>query len=132
MTEKPIVFFDGMCVLCNRFADWLFKHDRKGKFLLASLQGQTAQKMLKTMPTDEAQWSIVVINQGQPLMRSDAVFFILSELGGGWKILSYFRILPKAVRDFFYNFIARRRRRWFGQRATCRVPQSDEKEKFLP
>ena len=42
----PILFFDGVCGLCNRFVDFVLKHDRHGRVCMAPLQGSTAEASL--------------------------------------------------------------------------------------
>ena len=48
--EHPIIFFDGVCGMCNRFVDLMLRADRKAIFRFAPLQGQTAQQLLPPLP----------------------------------------------------------------------------------
>jgi predicted DCC family thiol-disulfide oxidoreductase YuxK len=52
-------------------------------------------------------------------------------LGVPWSIASVFLLLPVAIRDWGYGFVARRRYRWFGKRDTCAIPTPDQRARFL-
>lgn len=130
-----ILFFDGYCNLCNGFIDFAIRRDRGARLAFASLQGRTAQEILPEefrakRETDPS--SILYWRAGELLFRSDAILFALSDLGGLWKLLLVFRIIPRPVRDFSYNFVARNRFRFFGRRSSCRMPEPHEKNRLLP
>lgn len=128
--EKTIIFFDGVCNLCNAFVDFLVQRDRQNKFYFSSLQGETAAQKLEQQDRQDLQ-SLVVLYQGKLYRRSRAVFIVCRELGGLWKVFLIFYILPTFILDSVYNWIAQRRYQFFGQRSTCRVPTAREREKFL-
>lgn len=130
IADERIVFFDGVCVLCNSSVNTLLKLDRKDKLLFATLQGQTAKDLLQC---DNSSFpdSILYYRQGQVLARSDAVLSILSDIGGLWALLSAFRVLPRGFRDWAYDLIAKNRYKWFGKRDACRLPTERERGKIL-
>jgi predicted DCC family thiol-disulfide oxidoreductase YuxK len=126
-----IIFFDGVCGLCNRFVDRLLRIDRRGVFRFAPLQGSTAHDRLPAGLAD-ALSSVVYLREGIVLTRSTAALRILIDLGG-WRTLNRaWFIFPRSVRDAVYDWIARNRYRWFGKRETCRVPTQTERASFLP
>ncbi|MGE0267529.1 MAG: thiol-disulfide oxidoreductase DCC family protein [Candidatus Omnitrophota bacterium] len=132
-SRQRIIFFDGVCGLCNTFADWVIKRDSKNIFLFAPIQGQTAKEKLGPLPENSDEWSIIYSNRDQEIKyASTAVLDILRDMGGGWKILSGFSVLPVSFRDWVYRFIAKRRYRWFKKRDVCRIPTQEERHKFLP
>jgi predicted DCC family thiol-disulfide oxidoreductase YuxK len=124
-----IVFFDGVCTLCNIFIDLLFRLDKKQVFLVASLQGETFRQVRGT--SEQKLDSIVLWHQGQFYYKSEAVIKICSLLGGIWNLATLAKIIPLVLRDAAYDFVARNRYKWFGQKETCRVPNTEEKAKFL-
>ena len=128
---QNIVFFDGVCNLCNHFLDWLIRRDGKGQLKFASLQGKTAAQFLGPLNEDSRQWSIVFLEEGKTYHKSTAVLRILIKLGGIWRMAKIFLWLPVVVRDKIYDFIAKRRYRWFGQKSTCRLPTLEERSRFL-
>ncbi len=130
--ERPIIFFDGVCGVCNTFVDFMLRVDRKQLFFFAPIQGETAQELLPTLAENPGEWSMVLLDESGLLERSDACVAIARRLGGVWRIVAWLRFLPRALRDGAYRMIARNRYRWFGKRETCRVPTVDERARFLP
>lgn len=130
--DGPIVLFDGVCNLCNGTVQFLLKHDRKKKLRFASLQGAFGQALLASRGNNkEALDSFMLLDNGQIYTHSSGALRVLYHLGGGWKILSYLRVIPRFIRDGVYRFIAANRYRWFGQRDTCMVPGEAVMNRFL-
>ncbi len=132
-TSSPgIVFFDGVCGLCNRTVDFILSHDPRGAFLFAPLQGKTAQSRL-TDADRQSLASLVLITEQGTYRRSSAVVRILWRLGGLWKLLGgLLWLVPRPLRDLGYRVVARNRYRLFGQTETCRFPTEKERARFLP
>lgn len=127
--NKPIVFFDGICNLCNSFVNILLKIDKHNRFYVASLQGETASKKI---PNQISQRDSVILLEGDKIFfESDAVLRIFTICGGIWKIFAVFKLIPRKIRDKIYNWVASKRYKWFGKRNTCRMPTQKEKDKFL-
>ena len=124
---KNIVFFDGVCNLCNFSVDLIIRLDKKKIFHFTSLQGNTAKQYdFKNL------YSVIYVNKkGHIYDRSDAIIHIGAELFWFGKIAFIFKICPKFIRDFFYNLIAKNRYRLFGKRDTCRMSSSEERDRFL-
>lgn len=130
MKDRQIIFFDGVCNLCNAFIDFLIKRDRDQIFAFAPLQGETARQKLPEEKNAQLA-SVVLWNQGELLEKSDAALMILQQLGGLWWLMRVFWIVPSFLRDLVYDFVAGNRYRFFGKRETCRLPTSAEKARFL-
>ena len=126
-----VVFFDGVCNLCNSSVDFLIRIDRKQKLKFASLQSEYAKNHL-TLPEKELLSSVVFLKNKKQYIKSEAAVEILKEIGGFYKfsgiILSIF---PYWFLNIFYNLIANHRYRFFGKRETCRIPTEDEKKRFI-
>jgi len=126
------VFFDGVCVLCNRAVQFLIRHDRNKRLRFAHLNsahGRTraAQPRITRTPTD----TVLLWSHGRFLTRSDAAIAILRELGGVWKTAALFRIVPRFVRDAMYDLLARNRYRWFGRYDECPLPSPGLRDRLL-
>ena len=132
MDSRPIVFFDGVCNLCNKSVQFIIKRDKKKKFLFASLQGKHGQELLKKndLPNDALN-SFLLLEGERLYTHSTGALRVLKHLGGGWKILYGFIFLPKLLRDPIYNIIARNRYKWFGKKDQCMIPEPGLKERFL-
>ena len=127
MTGKQIIFFDGVCNLCNAFVDLVMKRDVDEHFLFAPLQGETA----KEKALDSSLKTVILWNQGELLKKSDAALMVLQQLGGIWWFARVFWIVPGFLRDLAYDLVAANRYRLFGKRETCRLPTPQEKARFL-
>lgn len=128
----PIVFFDGVCGLCNKSVDFIMSRDPDGIFRFSPLQGETARAMLS--PEDVANLStFVLFNDGRFYKRSSAVMRVLWTLGGWWRVPAVLlAIIPPPVRDLGYRAVVANRYRMFGKKETCRMPTPEERARFLP
>ena len=130
--EHPLVLFDGVCNFCNYWVNFAIKHDKKQVLRFAPLQGETAKKILPLFNiSTTALSSVIFIHKGKAYTQSSAALQICRHLNGGWKLFYGFYIIPKFMRDFVYNIIARNRYKWFGKKETCMVPSEDVKNLFL-
>lgn len=135
--SNPIVLYDGVCGLCNHLVQFLLKRDTHNRFRFASLQSEFASNLLTRHGIDphDLDTVYVVKGYGQPderlLARSDAILFMLKQLGGFWKIAGVGQVLPKAFRDRVYKIVARNRYRVFGKQESCMLPEPKHRAKFL-
>jgi predicted DCC family thiol-disulfide oxidoreductase YuxK len=135
--SNPIVLYDGVCGLCNRLVQFLLKRDTHDRFRFASLQSEFARDLLTLhgADPDDLDTVYVVKNYGQRehslLARSDAVLYMLDQLGGVWKLAAVGRFLPKAFRDLAYKVVAHNRYRVFGKHESCILPEPKHRNKFL-
>ena len=131
-TIVKIILFDGLCNLCNGSVNFIIKRDRLGAFKFASLQSEAGLSLLKQYGvTAEKIDSIVFIKEDRFFLRSSAVLNILKDLGGRWRFLYIFIIIPKFIRDFIYNVIAKSRYSVFGKREICTIPSEANRNRFL-
>jgi predicted DCC family thiol-disulfide oxidoreductase YuxK len=134
----PILLYDGVCGLCNRFVQFILRRDRNAVFRFASLQSSFAARILSghgANPTD-MDTVYVVLNYELPdeslLSRSDAVVFVLKQLGSLWRAAAFLlQLLPKFLRDPAYNAVARHRYRIFGRSDVCPAPSDKDQNRFL-
>lgn len=128
--DRQVIFFDGVCNLCNAFVDFLVRRDSEHLFYFAPLQGSHARQLLPTRLPENLS-SVVLWSQGEIHEKSDAALMVLQQLGGLWGALRIFWIFPKGLRDWAYDLVARHRYTLFGKRETCRLPTSEERARFL-
>lgn len=132
--EAPelIVFYDGNCGLCHGLVRFLLDIDKAGATKFAPLQESFAHKKLEAYPELLNDFeTVVVLNNGVLTTKSQAVFEIFRYLGGPWALLSFLRLLPSSLTNYFYAFIAQRRYKIFGRYETCPLPSSEDRERFL-
>jgi predicted DCC family thiol-disulfide oxidoreductase YuxK len=135
---NPILFYDGVCGLCNRLVQFTLRHDRRDVFRFLPLQSARAEKILKRHGASAAELDTfyVVAAPGRPnehlFARSDAVAYVLRELGAGWKFVAVlWKLLPRGLRDGLYNLVARHRYQIFGRLDACPLPDPRVRHKFL-
>ena len=155
--RQPILFFDGVCGLCNRFVDFMLRTDSQHLFRYAPLQGETARRLLEmddqagdreagSVPPGGLEpgahelgdsqagdlRSFIFLDTDRRFEQSNAVLHALIRLGGAWRLIAVLYIFPRPVRDLVYRVVARNRYRWFGRRDACRMPTPEERGRFLP
>ena len=130
LDATSVLFFDGVCNLCNRTVDFLIRRDKKHALRFAPLQGTSAQELLDSSKF-EALPSVVLLDKSGVYQRSSAVLRAVAKLGGLWPLMKVFLIVPRPIRDAVYNWIAKNRYKWFGKRDSCRLPTTEERAMFL-
>src|SRR5580704_3618750 len=136
--SHPILLYDGVCGLCNRVVQFVLRHDNDAVFRFTALQSALSAHILTrhgANPTDLDTFYVVLNHdQGseQLLARSDAVVYVLKQLGGFWQIAAFLMgVLPRVLRDWGYGVIARNRYRMFGRHDTCPVPSAETRARFI-
>ena len=129
---KKVIYFDGVCNLCNRSVRFILKYDKNVVFSFASLQSEFAKKHLVHFNgPDRKNGSIIYRDHQFFYTKSDAVLKILNDLGGVWKLFYVIKIIPKPIRDWLYDLMAINRYRMFGKKDSCMIPSPEVKDRFL-
>ncbi|MEC7985911.1 MAG: DCC1-like thiol-disulfide oxidoreductase family protein [Myxococcota bacterium] len=135
--QNPIIFYDGVCGLCNHVVQFTLKRDKKGMFRYAALQSAFAEEILPPYGGKPKDLNTLYVLVGHPeskaqlLHKSTAALFVLRNLGGFWRLLSLGRILPTFLRDFMYDMVARSRYSIFGKQDSCMLPKPEWSDRFL-
>lgn len=127
-----ILLIDGECMLCQHITRFVIRHDRHGKFRFASLQSAAGRSLLRlyNLPADYSD-TFVMLQGGKLYTRSGAALRVCRELGGAWSVLYAFIIVPRIVRDAFYNWVAKNRYRLFGKADQCLMPTAELSNRFI-
>lgn len=132
LENKSVLFFDGVCNLCNGFIQFLITRDKKGIFSYASLQSDLGQAFMKEQGfAPEELNTVILYDKGKIYTHSDVALRVAQQLGGLWPLFSVFYIIPKGLRDAIYNWVARNRYRWFGKKEQCMLPRPEWRTRFL-
>lgn len=129
-TKETIVYFDGLCGICNGFVDFVLRINKDSSLKFAPLQGQTAALHLPIEATKDLK-TIVFQKNGTTYSKSRAVIEILAASGGLWSLAPILRIVPAFVRDALYDLVAKNRYRLAGKKEECRIPTPQERARFL-
>jgi len=132
-----VLFYDGVCGMCDRAVQFVLRHDRAARFRFASLQSDFARAVLARHGCQAGALDTMYLLLGagtadeRLLSRSDAILAILGDLGGPWSVPALARVLPRSWRDRAYDVIARNRYRWFGRYDQCALPPAKARERFI-
>jgi len=130
--KNHIIFFDGVCNLCNGTVLFILRRDKAALFSFVSLQSKTAKDLLLTYGhSNTTITSILYLENEIVYHKSDAALHISKHLSGVWKYLYYLIFMPKKIRDTLYMYIANRRYQWFGKKEYCAMPVDDFQHRFL-
>jgi predicted DCC family thiol-disulfide oxidoreductase YuxK len=132
LRPRPVVLFDGLCNLCTGAVRFVLERDARKAIDFASLQSAIARRRLAEAGAHvELPDSIVLLDAEGVHVRSDAALRIAARLRAPWPLLAAFRVVPRALRDPIYDFVARHRYGWFGKRDACLVPTPELRARFL-
>ncbi|MEQ8903927.1 DCC1-like thiol-disulfide oxidoreductase family protein [Ekhidna sp.] len=130
--KQPIILFDGVCNLCNSSVQFIIERDKKELFLFASLQSRYAKENLPDEFSDETALQSIILKEGDEIKsKSSAVLTITKSLSGLWPLFYVLIVIPKFVRDWVYDIIAKNRYQWFGKKDQCMIPSPELKNRFI-
>ncbi|OYU81233.1 MAG: thiol-disulfide oxidoreductase [Flavobacterium sp. BFFFF1] len=131
--HKKIILFDGVCNLCNRMVQFVIKHDKKDLFRFVALQSELGQEIQRHIGIDTKNIdSVILYDPGHAYYyKSSAAIEIMQEFGGVFYAARLFKIIPNALRNGIYDYVARNRYSWYGKTEHCMMPTPEIKAKFL-
>jgi len=133
LTRHPkIILFDGVCHLCSGNVKFIFKRDRTESIMFCPVQSSVGSALLQHfgLPTNSHE-TVVFIEDGRALLKSDAVINMWRHLQFPWPLLTIAKYCPARIRDAFYLTIARNRYRWFGMSDICMIPDEKLARRFI-
>ena len=131
--NKKIILFDGVCNLCDSAVQFVIQYDTKDVFRFVALQSELGQEILKHIGINPKNIdSIILYEPGVAYYyKSSAAIKIAQNLGGFWHFGTVFKIIPTAIRNQLYDYIAKNRYKWYGKKESCMIPTQELKAKFL-
>jgi len=128
-----LLLYDGTCGFCAASVQWVLAHDRQGTLRFAPLQGETARPLLARHPELVNVDSVVWVGEsGEVRVRSAAALAVARYLGGGWSVVARLAaLIPRPLRDWGYDLIARHRHKLTRNAPECLLPTAEEKKRFL-
>ena len=128
--DRKIIFFDGVCNLCNRTVQTILKHDGKKQFYFSSLQSQFSAYFFTAHQYHPGD-SVIYWDGKKFYEESAAILRIASRMNFPYPLLAAGFILPPFLRDGIYQWISKHRYKWFGKRDTCMLPDPSVQNRFL-
>jgi predicted DCC family thiol-disulfide oxidoreductase YuxK len=130
--DRPIIIFDGKCVFCSGFANFILRTDRHRRFRLMAAQTPLGIALYRHYGLDPVNYATnILLAGGRPWFKSAASLRIFQQLGLPWALLSAGWLLPRMARDGLYDIVARNRFRWFGIHDSCYLPDPSQADRFL-
>lgn len=132
MSAQPVILFDGVCNFCNGAVNFTIKRDKSKTIKFAPLQSESGRQLMKkfNLPENDMR-SFLFIENGKVYNRSTAALRVCKYLKGLWPLCYGFIIVPPFIRNAVYDFVAKNRYKWFGQKNECMVPTPDVRTRFL-
>jgi predicted DCC family thiol-disulfide oxidoreductase YuxK len=132
----PVLLYDGVCGLCNKSVQLILKNDKQGIFRFAALQSELGKKVESMHPELKSVDSVILLepaSDGDPIIsiRSTAVLRVLKYLGGKWRIFLLAYLVPRPIRDFLYDLVAKWRYKLFGKYDSCLLPSAEVRNRFI-
>ena len=132
LSVDEVVIFDGVCNLCNRSVQFILNHESTPKLKFVPLQSAAGSRIMRLhgfSPEDVR--TFVLVLAGKPYIKSDAAIQISKFLRSPWSLLGAIRIVPRPIRNWGYDLVARNRYRWFGRTESCMVPTPEFRARFI-
>lgn len=127
------MIFDTNCILCSTWVRFLLRHEKGNTLQFASSRKDVGMRLAQDhgISAQALDLTYLVIRDGKALIKSDASLALLAELKAPWWYLKVLRIVPKRLRDWTYDIIARNRLNLFGEEQDCFLPTPSQRSKFL-
>jgi len=130
--DRPIIIFDGHCVLCSRFAAFVLRHDHRAVFWLMAAQSPLGQVIYRHLELDPVNFETnILLEDGRAWLKSQGTIRMFARLGFPWSLAVGLRLLPRRLLNQAYDIVARNRFRWFGSQTTCFMVDPAHRDRFL-
>jgi predicted DCC family thiol-disulfide oxidoreductase YuxK len=129
--DGAVLLYDGTCGFCAESVQLVLRHDRRRTLRFASLQGEFGSRVRASHPELNDVDSVVWVEGGRVLVRSDAALRVARYLGGWWTLALVARALPRRLRNAGYDLVARHRHRLLGDAPHCLIPAPEVRSRFL-
>jgi predicted DCC family thiol-disulfide oxidoreductase YuxK len=129
----PVWLFDGVCVLCSRSVRFALAHERPGDapIRFVAIQSDLGRRLATAWGVDpDRPSSFLWFEDGVAHARSDGALAMARHLGGRARALRLLRFIPRPIRDWLYDRIARNRYALFGKRDDCMIPDAATRARF--
>jgi predicted DCC family thiol-disulfide oxidoreductase YuxK len=135
--SRPVLLYDGECGLCNRIVRAFLRTDRAKRLKFTTLQGAAGQAYLRAhrLPTEDFDSLVFAPDwdapSRPPLLRTEGALAAAAVVGGGWRVITWLRVLPAWLRDPCYKLVARTRYALFGEYRGKPLAESVEGDRFV-
>ncbi|RWA64723.1 DCC1-like thiol-disulfide oxidoreductase family protein [Mesorhizobium sp.] len=130
--DRPLIVFDGVCVFCSGFVQMIVKLDRDKRFRFATAQSPFGEALFRKygLPTDNYETNLAVID-GDAFTKLDSFVAVMAALGWPWRAARLLLVLPRPLRDWLYDRVARNRYALFGRKDSCEIPSAELRQRLI-
>lgn len=131
LNDDDVILFDGVCVFCSRWVQFVVARDEAARFRFTPIQSAYGTRLAQALGIDaDDPDTNAVIHGGVAYFKSDAALTVLSLLPG-WSWVRVLFAVPRPLRDAVYNIVAKNRYRIFGKYDVCIVPDAELRARVL-
>jgi predicted DCC family thiol-disulfide oxidoreductase YuxK len=132
----PLLLYDGACGFCAASVQFVLKHERRHSLRFAALESGIGREIRARHPHLDGVDSMVWVEAAgtereRVLARSSAALEVARYMGGVWRLTAVGRLVPRALRDAVYDFIARHRHSLVAEGEYCYIPPPAIRARFL-
>nr|WIE92251.1 DCC1-like thiol-disulfide oxidoreductase family protein [Mesorhizobium sp. WSM4875] len=130
--RQPLLVFDGVCVFCSGFVQIVLKIDRNKRFRLATAQSPLGEALFREhgLPTEDYDSNLAIID-GAAFTKLDSFVAVMAALGWPWRAARLLLVLPRPLRDWLYDRIAKNRYALFGHKDSCEIPSAELRQRLI-
>lgn len=129
----PVWLYDGLCVFCSRWVLFVLRREQAPLIRFVAFQSEEGRALAARHGIDpDATDSFLFVVDGKALEKSDGVAAVCARLRRPWSYAALIAVLPRALRDWGYDLVARNRHLLTGQRAFCMTPPPEWRARVVP
>jgi predicted DCC family thiol-disulfide oxidoreductase YuxK len=130
--NPPLIVFDGVCMLCSGFVRMVVRLDRKRRFRFTTAQSPLGEALFRKykLRTDSYETNLVLVG-GNAFIRLDSFVAVMAELGWPWRAARALLLLPRPLRNWLYDRVAKNRYALFGRKDSCEIPSAELKGRLI-
>lgn len=134
LQRGPILLYDGSCGVCNRSIQWILAHEKQQGLRFSALESPVGTRLRTLAGIDPSVDSLLWVEEGEngrvtAAIRSTAILRVLDYVGGLYRLLLVFWIVPRFLRDAGYAAFARVRHRVAP--SMCLLPTPEQRRRFV-
>ena len=131
METNPVILYDGNCNLCSLSMQFILRHSSDNQLKFISLQSAEGRTLIADHGIQlDIVDSFILIEGSQFFTQSSAAIRVSRYFSGWWSIWLLLTIIPKPLRDWCYDRIAKNRYKLFGKLNSCTIPNTVDFKPF--
>lgn len=114
------LLYDAQCGFCSGIVRWISSSLSAKQVRLIDQNSSEGKQLIQEHLTHFDHNTVVLIAEKEIFLKSDAIIGLCRLTKNPWQIFVLLRFIPKGIRNWIYDLIARNRHRLF-PKSSCRV-----------